>query len=71
MRIALLIIGLICLGLSFVIHVYFLQFLVIGILLLGFYLANSQKKEVDALKKLIKEHNELMRKDIEELKKSG
>lgn len=70
MRRVLLIVGLLCIGLSFVIHGYFLQFLVIGILLLGFCLASSQKKEVEGLRKLIEEHNELMRKDIEELKKS-
>lgn len=67
----LLFVGLACLFLSFVIHAYFLQFLVIGSLCLGFYLANRRSKEMDELKHIIKEHNELMKQDIDLMKKDN
>ena len=60
--------GIICLGLSFFVKDYFLQFLVVGGLFLGFYLAWKRTSELDELKQIIKEHNELMKKDIELLK---
>ncbi len=65
----LLIAGIISLALSFIIHRYFLQFLVIGALFVGFYLANRRSKENEELKKIINEHNELMKQDIDLLKK--
>ena len=61
--------GIICLGLSFLVSAYFLQFLVVGGLFLGFYLAWKRTSELDELKKIIKEHNELMKQDMELLKK--
>lgn len=70
MRYALLILGIICLVLSFIIKAYFLQFLVVGVLFLGFFLVERNKVEISGLKKLIEEHNALMKKDIEELKKT-
>ena len=70
MRYTLLILGMISLLLSFILKEYFLQFLVVGALLLGFYLAERNKLEMGELKKLVKEHNELMKKDIEELEKT-
>lgn len=69
MKIFLLVGGMICLGLSFLLKAYFLQFLVMGGLFLGFYLAWKRTSELDELKEVIKEHNELMKKDIQLLKK--
>ena len=69
MKTFLLIGGIICLGLSFFVKAYFLQFLVVGGLFLGFYLAWKRTSELDELKKIIKEHNELMKEDIELLRK--
>lgn len=65
----LLIFGIVSIILSFIIHPFFLQFLVLGALLIGFYLANRRSKEMEELKKMINEHNELMKQDIDLLKK--
>ena len=61
--------GLIAFGLSFVIHQYFIQFIVLAIFLMGIFIMNKNSQDVSGLKKLIENHNELMKKDIEELKK--
>ena len=56
-------------GLSFIIHHYYIQFIVLGIFLLVLFTIEKNSCDVAELKKVIEEHNELMKKDIEELKK--
>ncbi len=63
------ILGMISLLLSFVIHSYYLQFLVLGIFFLCLFIATYRKKEIEELKKIIEEHNKLIKEDIDELKK--
>lgn len=69
MKYAYLIGGLTAFGLSFVIHRYFIQFIVLGVFLLVLYTVNKNSCDVAKLKKTIEEHNELIKKDIEEMKK--
>ena len=69
MKYAYLIGGLIALGLSFMVHRFFIQFIVFGVLLIVLYVIEKNSSDVAELKKSIEEHNELMKKDIEELKK--
>lgn len=64
-----LITGLIALILSFVIHQYFMQFIVLGIFLMILYIVQKNSCDVAELKNLIEQHNKLIEKDIEELKK--
>lgn len=61
--------GLFLFGLSFIIHHYFLQFLVFGVILMVLYVIEKNSCDVSELKKTIEEHNELIKKDIEALKK--
>ena len=61
--------GLVAFGLSFIIHRFFIQFIVLGIFLIVLYVIEKNSCDVAALKKSIEEHNELMKKDIEEMKK--
>lgn len=68
MKYAYLIGGLVAFGLSFVVHRFFIQFIVLGIFLLILYTINKNSCDVADLKKTIEEHNALMKKDIEELK---
>lgn len=56
--------------LSFFVHKYFIQLIVLGVVLFVLYILNSNKKEIDGLKKIIQEHNDLINQDIAELKKS-
>lgn len=69
MKYAYLIGGLVAFVLSFVIHRYFIQFIVLGVFLVGIYIVEKNSSDVAALKKSIDEHNELIKRDIEELKK--
>jgi hypothetical protein len=64
-----LIVGIILFLLSFVVYQYFLQFMVLGLFFIVLHLVNKNKQEVSDLKKLIEAHNELLKHDIEELKK--
>lgn len=61
--------GLIAFGLSFVIHHFYIQFIVLGVFLLVLFTVEKNSCDVAELKKTIEEHNELIKKDIEELKK--
>jgi len=61
--------GLLAFGLSFIVHRFFIQFIVFGILLIVLYVVEKNSCDVASLRKMIEEHNELMKKDIEELKK--
>ena len=61
--------GLLAFGLSFIVHRFFIQFIVFGILLIVLYVVEKNSCDVAALKKSIEDHNELMKKDIEALKK--
>ena len=61
--------GLIAFGLSFVIHRFFIQFIVLGIFLIVLYVIEKNSCDIAALKKSIEEHNELIKRDIEELKR--
>ncbi len=60
--------GVVSLGLSFLIHHYYIQFVVIGIFLLVLYTVEKNSCDVTELKKIIEEHNELIKKDIENFK---
>ena len=68
MKYAYLIGGLVAFALSFVVHRFFIQFIVLGVFLLVLYTVNKNSCDVADLKKTIEEHNALMKKDIEELK---
>jgi hypothetical protein len=68
MKYAYLIGGLVAFGLSFVIHQYFIQFIVLGVVLLILYTVNKNSCDVASLKKSIEEHNELIKRDIAALK---
>jgi accessory gene regulator protein AgrB len=61
--------GLVAFGLSFIIHHFYMQFIVLGIFLLVLFTIEKNSSDVAELKKVIEEHNELIKKDIEELKK--
>jgi len=61
--------GLVAFGLSFVIHHFYIQFIVLGVFLLVLFTVEKNSCDVAELKKVIEEHNELIKKDIEELKK--
>ncbi|MDD5109557.1 MAG: hypothetical protein PHC29_08705 [Candidatus Omnitrophica bacterium] len=56
-------------GLSFIIHRYFLQFIVFGVILAIIYIIEKNSYDFSELKKTIEKHNELIKKDIDELKK--
>lgn len=55
--------------LSFIVHRFFLQFLVFGIILVVLYVIEKNSYDVSELKKTIEKHNELIKNDIEELKR--
>ena len=61
--------GLVAFGLSFIVHRFFIQFIVLGIFLIVLYVIEKNSCDVAALKKSIEEHNELIKKDIEEIRK--
>jgi hypothetical protein len=62
--------GLGAFGLSFIIHHFYIQFIVLGVFLLVLFTVEKNSCDVAELKKTIEEHNELMKRDIEELKKT-
>lgn len=62
--------GIISFLLSFFIHRYYIQFIVAAVFLFVLYLLNRKDQKIEDLKKTIETHNELMKQDIEELKKS-
>ena len=62
--------GIISFLVSFFVKRYFIQFIVLGVFLFVLYLMNRNTKEMEGIKKAIKEHNDLMKQDIDELKKS-
>ena len=68
MKYAYLIGGLVAFGLSFIVHRFFIQFIVLGVILIVLYVIEKNSCDVAALKKSIEEHNELMKKDIEDMK---
>ena len=45
------------------------EMIAISIFLMILYMLNKNSQDVGELKKIIEEHNELMKKDIEQLKK--
>ena len=61
--------GLVAFGLSFIVHRYFIQFIVLGIFLIVLYVIDKNSCDVAALRTSIEEHNELIKKDLEQLKK--
>lgn len=69
MKYAYLIGGFVAFGLSFIVHRFFIQFIVLGVFLIVLYVIEKNSCDVASLKKSIEEHNELMKKDIEEMKK--
>ena len=61
--------SLVSFALSFIIHRYFQQFIVFGIIFIVLYVIEKNSCDVSELKKTIEKHNELIKKDIEELRK--
>jgi hypothetical protein len=61
--------GLVAFGLSFIVHRFFIQFIVLGVFLIVLYVIEKNSCDVAALRVSIEEHNELIKKDIEEMKK--
>ncbi len=61
--------GLVGFGLSFIVHRFFIQFIVLAVFLIILYVIEKNSCDVAALKKSIEEHNELIKKDIEEMKR--
>ena len=64
-----LIAGIVLFALSFIIHHYYLQFMVLGLFLIILQWVNKNKQDVSDLKQLILDHNDLLKRDIDELKK--
>ncbi|MEW5897428.1 MAG: hypothetical protein AB1668_07065 [Nanoarchaeota archaeon] len=56
---------------SFFVHKYFIQFLILGLFLVVLHLLSKNSKEIAELKQTIKDHNELIKQDIGELKKQN
>jgi len=52
-------------GLSFIIHHYYIQFIVLGIFLLVLFTVEKNSCDVAELKKVIEEHNEAQWEDEE------
>lgn len=69
MKYVYLIAGIVLFLLSFIVHQFFLQFMVLGLFLIVLHLVNKNKQDVSDLKELIQKHNELLKNDIDELKK--
>ena len=69
MKYAYLIGGFVAFGLSFIVHRFFIQFIVLGVFLIVLYVIEKNSCDVASLKKSIEEHNELIKKDIEEMNK--
>jgi len=69
MKYAYLVGGLVVFGLSFIVHRFFIQFIVLAVFLIILYVIEKNSCDVAALKKSIEEHNELIKKDIEEMKR--
>jgi len=65
----LLIFGIISFLLSFIVKAYFIQFLAMGIMMLAFVLLGNYITEMGEFKALLKQHMELVKKDIEEINK--
>ena len=64
-----LIAGIVLFLLSFIIHHFYIQFMVLGLFLIVLHLVNKNKQDVSDLKRLVEQHNELLKNDIDELKK--
>ena len=63
--------GIVSFLVSFFVHKYFIQFMVLGLFLVVLYLLSKNSQEIADLKRSIEEHNELMKQDINELKKQN
>jgi len=61
--------GIVLFALSFIIHHYYLQFMVLGLFLIIMHWVNKNKQDVSDLKRLIQDHNDLLKHDIDELMK--
>ncbi len=62
--------GMFSFGLSFFVHRYYIQFVVLAIFLCIIYMINKNSQDISDLKKLIEDHNKLMREDINHLKEN-
>ncbi len=65
----LLIIGFLSFILSFFVHKYFIQFIILSIFFVIFYILKKNSQEIDSLKKIIEEHNCLLKEDLKFIKK--
>ena len=63
--------GIVSFLISFFAHKYFIQFMVLGLFLIVLYLLSKNSREIADLKRSIEEHNELMKQEIDELKKQN
>ena len=63
--------GILSFLISFFAHKYFIQFIVLGLFLIVLYLLSKNSQEITDLKRTIEKHNELIKQDIEELKKQN
>jgi len=63
--------GIVSFLVSFFVHKYFIQFMVLGLFLVVLYLLSKNSQEIADLKRSIEEHNELIKQDIDELKKQN
>lgn len=50
---------------SFALPEYYVQFLVLGAVLLSYYFSSRTSGEMEELRAIIRKHNELLQKDIE------
>lgn len=66
----LLIIGVFSFILSFFVHKYFIQFIILSIFFVIFYILKKNSQEIESLKKIIEEHNGLLKEDLKSIKKS-
>lgn len=57
--------------LSFFVHQYFIQLIVLGVFSTLLYITNKNSRDIESLKGIIEDHNKLMKEDIEELKKDN
>ena len=64
---AFLITGILSFILSFFVHRFFIQFVVLAVFLVVLYILNTSKEEIDSLKKSISEHNDLLKRNLDEL----
>lgn len=59
--------GIISFILSFLIHKFFIQFIVLAVIMLGFFLVDKNSRSLESFKKVLEEHNKLLRDEENEI----